>query len=109
MSIEDLKAKIAKEKIESAERIEKFERMIREEQARQPDQNLAIALHSALCHWNHEDQCGWFYEIRNEVHNWNGSSHSTYLEKAQKLMTHCKIKRISPESALEIFHFIKKV
>lgn len=34
------------------------------------NQQVAIHMHDAQCHWNHTDGCGWMYGIRNGVHDW---------------------------------------
>ena len=50
------------------------------------EEQLAEFLHSNLCHYNHIEECGWSYEIKNGVHNWNGCEHKRYLEKAKKML-----------------------
>jgi len=50
-----------------------------------PEYVLAVELHEKLCHWNHADGCGWYYEIHDGVHDWNGSAHKSYLRKAQTI------------------------
>lgn len=50
------------------------------------NQRMAILLHDKLCHSNHTDQCGWYYEIDGIKHDWTGYAHKTYLEKANKLI-----------------------
>lgn len=51
-----------------------------------PEQQLAIGLHSALCHSNHTDMCGWEYEIQgSDGHQWDRHAHSSYLKKAEAL------------------------
>jgi hypothetical protein len=49
---------------------------------------LATVLHQTTCHFNHTDQCGWFYETKESDRgefNWEGWTHKRYLEKAEKL------------------------
>lgn len=51
---------------------------------------LAEELHSLLCVHNHTDQCGWFYETKQNSEeryefDWNGWTHKQFLEKAEKL------------------------
>lgn len=50
------------------------------------NQKMAIFLHDMLCHKDHTDQCGWYYEIDGIVHNWTRYNHKIYLEKADKLI-----------------------
>lgn len=55
-----------------------------------PEKRLAVELHRIMCHWNHTDGCGWYYEVSGyntpqETHNWEtGSTHADYLKKAQR-------------------------
>lgn len=83
--------------IEDAERVK-----------RTPEQNLAIALHDLLCTWNHTNGCGWFYEVKGDVHDFSRSSgaHGVYLAKARKLSSACKHEGISTEDALRIFTLV---
>lgn len=79
--VRDFQAEIAK-------REEEIAAIKREQQAfesQTPDQMLAANLHSALCRWNHEDQCGWFYEIHKAIDDWNGSTHRSWLAKADNV------------------------
>lgn len=47
-----------------------------------PIQRAAIYLHSTTCHANHDDGCGWFWEMKgNGIHDWSMISHYGYLEK----------------------------
>ena len=50
----------------------------------QPNYQLAEILHEKLCHWNHTDGCGWYYE------KWEGfgekSERQRYLDKANKIL-----------------------
>jgi len=50
------------------------------------DVELAEALHDMLCHWNHTDGCGWFYEFKDGEANWDGWAHERYLKKARGVM-----------------------
>jgi hypothetical protein len=50
-----------------------------------PVKELAIALHKKMCRYNHTDGCGWEYEVRNNVHDWTGSSHRTWLDQAIRI------------------------
>lgn len=50
------------------------------------NQRMAILLHKALCHSNHTDRCGWYYEINGIEHDWTRWTHKEYLEKANKLI-----------------------
>lgn len=50
------------------------------------NKQLAIWLHSKLCHHNHTDGCGFFYEIHDLEDNWEGYAHKEYLEKADDVL-----------------------
>lgn len=56
--------------------------------------NLADALHSLLCHWNHTDGCSWGYEVHNGVIDWTGYAHRSYLEKAEEIVQHAPVETI---------------
>ena len=51
------------------------------------NQRMAILLHKALCHSNHTDQCGWYYEINGIEHDWARWTHKDYLKKADILIS----------------------
>ena len=74
-----------------------------------PDHQLAKELHSMLCRWNHTDGCSWFYEMKNNKDDWNGSAHGTYLKKAQKLIHKCEQEDISIDSAIAIYKMVGDV
>jgi len=55
-----------------------------------PECVLAVELHKMFCHWNHTDECGWFYEIATGPHfaiiaDWSLPSHKSWLGKAKKV------------------------
>lgn len=52
------------------------------------DQQNALILHEKFCTRNHTGggECGWFYEIKGGVHNWEGSAHKDWLQKAHRLI-----------------------
>lgn len=51
------------------------------------EQKLAILLHSKFCHLNHEDGCGWHWEMEKDgSHKWDGYAHLEYLKKAQDII-----------------------
>lgn len=54
---------------------------------------MAIKLHEMLCHGNHTDYCGWYYEIRDGVHDWNRWEHQHYLIYAHN----CYVSKITVE------------
>lgn len=61
----------------------KREFLLNDKVSNSPAGRMAILLHKCTCHSNHTDQCGWYYEIdTNGVHDWNGSTHKYYWNKA---------------------------
>lgn len=49
-----------------------------------PAAQFAIVIHDNFCNSNHDDRCGWYYEIGEfETHNWERSTHAYWLEKAE--------------------------
>ena len=73
-----------------------------------PDQRLAERLHDTLCHWNHTDGCGWFYETdQPNLSKWTMRNHSEYLGHARKLMNFCVNRQIDVDDAFEIYTAVK--
>ena len=54
------------------------------------NRRLAIDLHARLCTWNHTDGCGWFYEIKDGIHDWGRASHKGYLNSANAIIGQMK-------------------
>ena len=50
--------------------------------------DIARLLHKKLCHYNHTDQCGWYYSTLYDglADDWTSYSHKEYLEKANRLI-----------------------
>lgn len=40
-------------------------------------EDLAVQFHELMCHDNHTDGCGWYYEK-----DWTGWAHKRYLDRA---------------------------
>lgn len=49
------------------------------------DQALAVFAHDSFCRENHADSCTWYYEILNDVHDWSGYAHRSWLGKIHNL------------------------
>lgn len=47
------------------------------------EQHVAIALHENNCSHNHNDGCGWLYDIHDKLHDWSGNSHQQWWAKAE--------------------------
>ena len=54
------------------------------------EREAATILHDCLCHHNHTDGCGWYYDKG----NWKEYSRQEYLKKARKLLTEFNIEEI---------------
>lgn len=54
-------------------------------------EQVAITLHSNLCFSDHTEACGWHYEIKANVHDWKGSTHSHWLKRADKTLANIKL------------------
>lgn len=70
------------------------------------NKQLAIMLHTRLCHANHTDQCGFYYEIDGIEDDWTRYTHKTYLEKADNMLKDVKL-QVPNKSDEEIFELIK--
>ena len=75
LKIKQLEKELAEAKAEK-KRVEELEFNLSIEQL------LAITLHDICCRTNHDDGCGWYYDISGGVHIWNGASHANWLHKA---------------------------
>jgi len=80
--IEELRKEI-KEREELLQKLEEEEKYL---VSKGPQYKLAVALHESLCHTNHADGCGWYYEMKDERHDWNGWAHERYLKIAKKML-----------------------
>ena len=72
---------------------------------RAPLFKLADVLHDALCHANHTDGCGWFYNDKEEDYLKEGTTRNSYYKKAVVFMD-C-LRSIYPNSTAD--HAIKLV
>ena len=53
------------------------------------NQRVAIVLHTNLCHTDHTEGCGWYYEVKDGVHDFSGrgnGSHQHWLSRADKTL-----------------------
>lgn len=84
--------------VEIAERQEELTKIEKELEALDkmlPEEALAIVIHDITCTHNHTDGCGWFYEIKKNVHDWNAATHKGYLKIANKLHEFCNSRGIT--------------
>lgn len=74
-----------------------------------PDEyKLAITLHSTLCHWNHADGCGWYYEINKGIDDWSGQAHQPYLMRARAVLTYCNKRNITVDDITNILKLAER-
>ena len=62
------------------------------------NQRLAIQLHSSTCSSDHTEHCGWFWEIKDGVHDWSRYSHKRRLHSANIIIG--KMKQLGIEEDL---------
>jgi hypothetical protein len=72
-----------------------------------PHKDLACKLHSTMCRSNHTDACGWYYEIKSDVHDWTGYAHKSYLERAVKAIDIARSKNVDPTVIIDIIEAVK--
>lgn len=70
------------------------------------NKQLAIMLHTKLCHDNHTDRCSFYYEIKGIEDDWTAYTHKTYLEKADNMLLGVK-QQVPDKSDEEIFELVK--
>lgn len=51
---------------------------------------LAIYLHDKFCVADHNDKCGWHWEVNGMKHNWSGIEHSHWLRASNQLINKLK-------------------
>ena len=68
---------------------------------------LARELHKITCYQNHTDGCGWYYEVSNDIDDWNGQSHRPYLHRANRLLAECERDGVEVEHALKYIKLIR--
>ncbi len=85
-------------------RIEELEKKLAH--APSSDEGLADILHELICHWNHTDGCGWFYEDWAALRP--GSTRAGWLDKARKLRAYAEGQGISIDQMVEILTYAKK-
>lgn len=85
------------EKLENLRR----QKLIEDEAARSltPEQKLAIVMHNTMCPHNHADGCGWYYEVKNGIHDWRQPTHGLWLDRAGRFAHFCTNRSVSFETA----------
>lgn len=75
-----------------AELKKQLESLDRQEQALAlltKEQEIAILLHSRCCHSGHEDNCDWYYGIKDDIPDFKQASHKRYLLLAREVIKVC--------------------
>lgn len=73
-----------------------------------PHKDLACKLHSTMCRSNHTDACGWYYEMKNDLHDWTGHAHKRYLDRSVKAIEVASRHKIEPSVLIDIIEAIKE-
>ena len=73
-----------------------------EEQVTEEEAEITKLLHSALCHHNHDDGCGWFYEFPNGEINWKGWAHKEYLKMARRAIDALSYRNICSMTKIDL-------
>jgi hypothetical protein len=102
-TVTEIKKEIAKQKSE----LEKLQHQLDVAKSESPEIQLAKQLHNMVCSWNHTDGCGWYYESKNGVEDWNGHAHGEYLKRARILIHRCEKENISVDTAIELYKFVR--
>lgn len=68
------------------EEIEDAKKLIEDQKSKPRNYQFAFKLHDMFCCTNHTDGCSWYYEIKNNRHDWSGYAHKRYLDSANELM-----------------------
>lgn len=70
---------------------------------------VAIDLHDALCRSNHDDGCGWGWEIAPAPfgHNWQGWAHKRWLDHAERVIE--KFPHLTSDEFIELAEFFRSL
>lgn len=71
------------------------------------NQQLAVFLHESECISDHTSFCGWEYEMVNGDHNWNQSSHNTWLKKANVIIAKSEELNLSMDKVMEMYKALR--
>lgn len=77
-SVEALREEMAK--LQAA--IERAEREEKELAALPLGERVAVTMHDLMCFHDHNEGCGWLYEMRDGRHDFRGSAHQHWLKRA---------------------------
>lgn len=68
---------------ELKEQLAAVEAEIRRQDGLPEVERLAEHIHKKMCHFEHTEACGWYYEDN----DWTKWAHARYLEQAKKVLT----------------------
>jgi len=60
-------------------------------------------MHNRLCRWNHTDGCGWHYEVKDGIHDWNSHDHARWLRNANLVMRSVELHPVSVNNIADFF------
>ena len=105
-TVTDLETAIKQRTVQFNQEVKDLEAQLEAVKLESPDQQLAKQLHDMLCTWNHTDGCGWYYEMKNKQDDWTGYAHKQYLGHARKIMHQCVQRKISVDTAIEVYKMV---
>lgn len=114
-TVSDLESAIKQRTAQFNQEVEALQAQLAAARLETPDHQLAKQLHDMLCTWNHTDGCGWYYEMKNNQDDWTennqddwtGDAHGRYLINARIVMHQCDLRKISVDTAIEIYKMVK--
>lgn len=68
-----------------------------------PEMEVASKLHGLMCHSDHAEACGWFYEMDNKIDRWTGTTHARFLVRAKAIVS-----EIGSESAIKFLDVLER-
>lgn len=69
-----------------------------------PEMEVASKLHGLMCHSDHAEACGWFYEMdSNKVDKWTESTHARFLVRAKAI-----VNEIGAEAAIKFLDVLER-
>lgn len=102
-------AELEKEIAEKTAEIDRLKKAEEELDKLGVEYKMAIRLHECLCHHNHTDGCGWHYEIKNGIHDWNGREHQFWLFMTKNFYSRLAAENISEEIAFKVFSIFQNL
>ena len=73
------------------------------------EQRVAIVLHGNLCHADHTEGCGWFYEVKKGVHDFSrNNTHARWLDRAETTLRNLRLAApsLKPDEQLAVIEAV---